>query len=111
MYVRSYLSRSLLTVMVALASSAALPVLSYPSDPAPSNWTKLSPPSSATARLGHAMTYDPISKRIVLFGGICKTYLNDTWTFDGTTWTKENPPVAPPVCTGAAMLFDKKTKK
>ena len=57
------------------------------------------------------MAYDPVSKKIVVFGGIGNTYRNDTWTFDGTAWTKEHPPMAPPVRTGAAMLFDRKTKK
>jgi hypothetical protein len=111
MYARSYLSKNLLTLAAAFALVAVLPVLSHAADPVSANWTRLSPATSPTARFGHAMTYDPVSKKIVLFAGIGKTYLNDTWTFDGTTWTREHPPVVPPVRTGAAMLFDKKTKK
>jgi N-acetylneuraminic acid mutarotase len=111
MYARDYVSKNLLKLAVTIALAALLPVLSYASDPASANWTKLSPATSPTARFGHAMAYDPVSKKIVVFGGIGNTYRNDTWTFDGTAWTKEHPPVAPPVRTGAAMLFDRKTKK
>jgi len=34
---------------------------------------------------------------IVLFGGATQsgTYLNDTWTWDGTNWTEQTPPVSP----------------
>jgi hypothetical protein len=46
-----------------------------------------------------------------LFGGFGTSYLNDTWTFDGTTWTKQKTPVAPPVRTGSSMGFDKRTHK
>lgn len=99
----------ILATVIALA--VAFPSLVQAAGPTVSNWIKLSPPTAPTARLGHAMTYDPVSKKIVLFGGFSNTYLNDTWTFDGTTWTKEHPAMAPPVRTGAAMLFDKKTKR
>ena len=35
------------------------------------------------------MTYDATSKKVLLFGGFSDSgYLNDTWTFDGATWTK-----------------------
>jgi hypothetical protein len=31
------------------------------------------------------MTYDPVSGKIIAFGGFDGTgYLNDTWSFDGT---------------------------
>ena len=111
MYARISLSKHLLTLAAVFALLVMLPLLSQASDPASANWAKLSPPTSPTARFGHAMTYDPISKKIVLFGGVGKAQLNDTWTFDGKTWTKEHPSVAPPIRTGAAMIFDKKTKK
>ena len=36
------------------------------------------------------MAYDPVSKKVVLFGGAGQTVdLNDTWTFDGTNWTQQ----------------------
>ena len=111
MYVRSHLSKTLLTAAVALAFAAVFPVLSHASDPASSNWSKLSPTNSPPARFLHAMAYDPVSKKIVLFGGFSTSDLNDTWTFDGKTWTQEHPSVSPPIRNGAAMLFDKKSQK
>jgi hypothetical protein len=91
--------------------AAVLPVLAQASDPAAANWTKLSPATSPSPRSGHAMAYDPVSKKIVLFGGIGTTYLDDTWTYDGSTWTKQRTPVAPSVRTGSVMWFDKLTQK
>ncbi len=111
MLARSYVTKGLLTLTAVLTFAAVLPVLTHASDPGSANWTKLSPATSPSARFGQAMAYDPVSKKIVLFGGIGKTYLNDTWTFDGTTWTKQQTPVAPPVRTGSSMGFDKRTHK
>jgi|HubBroStandDraft_3_1064219.scaffolds.fasta_scaffold21836_1 hypothetical protein len=111
MLARSHVTKGLLTLTAVFAFVAVLPVLTHASDPASANWKKLSPSASPSARFGQAMAYDPVSKKIVLFGGIGTTYLNDTWTFDGTTWTKQQPSVAPPVRTGSAMWFDKKTQK
>jgi hypothetical protein len=64
-------------------------------------WTKLSPPNSPSARNKSSMVYDKISGKIILFGGLDgSTLLNDTWSFDGTTWTQfpispSNSPPAP----------------
>jgi len=53
-------------------------------------WTEVTPPagpdSSPTPRFGHAMVYDPIRHRIVLFGGIDGPYRADTWEWDGAQW-------------------------
>jgi len=73
------------------------------------NWIQLSPTLSPPERGYPSMAYDPVSKRIVLFGGYNGTYLNDTWTFDGTTWTQMQTPVAPPPRTNATMAFDRGT--
>ncbi|HZQ69157.1 MAG TPA: kelch repeat-containing protein [Terriglobales bacterium] len=90
-----------LVLIVALAVSAAA------AGPAVT-WSKLSTPNSPSARSGSAMTYDPISKKIVLFGGFSASgYLNDTWTFDGKTWTKQSTPTAPPSRTASTMAFDR----
>src|SRR5919204_2419983 len=53
-----------------------------------STWTQLSPATSPSARSYVAMTYDPVSGKIIMFGGWDgRRHLNDTWAFDGTTWT------------------------
>lgn len=77
-----------------------------------STWKRLSPVTSPSARALPAMAYDPVSDRIVLFGGIGNNgNLNDTWTFDGTTWTQIFPAVAPPPRNGATMAYDQVAKK
>ena len=43
-------------------------------------WLRVNPVSSPSARSAMAMTYDPVSKKVVLFGGFdANGYLNDTW--------------------------------
>src|SRR5439155_12955600 len=46
-----------------------------------------------------AMAYDPDAREIVLFGGSGpggqSGYHDDTWSFNGTTWTQLAPEVAP----------------
>ncbi len=55
------------------------------------NWQQLTPAQSPPERYYPAMAYDPASGKVVLFGGFGGTsYLGDTWTFDGTTWTQIN---------------------
>jgi hypothetical protein len=44
------------------------------------------------------MAYDPLTSQTVLFGGSSSTAtdLNDTWTWNGTTWTRWTPAHVPP---------------
>ncbi len=52
-------------------------------------WTELHPATSPSARGGAAMTYDAERGEVVLFGGSNNVdSFDDTWTFDGTTWTQ-----------------------
>jgi len=61
-------------------------------------WSELTPASSPSARQGPGMAYDGATGTVVLFGGVDTTgaNLNDTWTWDGVTWTQQFPPVSPP---------------
>jgi hypothetical protein len=60
------------------------------------------------------MSYDPASQEIVLFGGSARTctgtcldgFKNETWTFDGNTWTQVVTASAPPPSNFGAMAFD-----
>ncbi len=76
-------------------------------------WVRLTPATSPSARAGMAMAYDAAIGKVVLFGGLGPnlTYLADTWTFDGVTWTQLNPPASPPARTAAAMAYDAPTGK
>ncbi len=71
------------------------------------SWVQLAPATSPSARAYASMAYDPVSQKVVLFGGYDGVYLNDTWTFDGTNWTKVETAAAPPVRTNAGMAFDR----
>lgn len=75
-------------------------------------WLQDSPTSTPGARSYLAMTYDGASKQILLFGGLGTAgYLNDTWTFDGTTWTKVETAMAPPARANAQMAYDHRTRE
>jgi hypothetical protein len=77
-------------------------------------WSQLSPAASPSARQGQGMAWDGAAGNIVLFGGMDSngTYLNDTWTWDGTTWTQQFPPVSPPGrrFDNPSMAYDKVTR-
>jgi hypothetical protein len=99
--------------VLALVLTFGSPVTASAADVPTITWTQLSPATSPTPREGPAMTYDPVSHKTVLFGGLGPGvgYLADTWTFDGTTWTQEITPVAPPVRVAATMAFDRVTRQ
>src|SRR5437762_7873721 len=70
-------------------------------------WTQLSPGTSPPARSYLAMTYDPVSGKIIMFGGFDgRRYLNDTWAFDGTTWTRVRTRGLPVARAAAQMAYD-----
>ena len=76
------------------------------------NWVQLSPATSPPARSYLAMAYDPVSGKIVMFGGFDgNAYLNDTWTFDGVTWTQVTANTPPPARAAAQMAYDSVTQK
>jgi hypothetical protein len=96
---RSTILLTVLTLAFAVSATAA-------------NWVNLAPANSPSPRLSPMMAYDPISKKIVLFGGVTSAgYLNDTWTFDGTNWTQVSPANVPPGRTSGNMTYDRVTKK
>jgi hypothetical protein len=58
------------------------------------------------------MAYDPVTGKVVLFGGAAgNRYLNDTWTYDGKTWTKQSPTTSPAGRAGAGMAYDPNIRK
>jgi hypothetical protein len=53
------------------------------------------------------MAYDPATGDMVLFGGEDNSAnLADTWTFNGTTWTRLSPATSPPARWYASMDYD-----
>lgn len=75
------------------------------------NWTQLSPATSPPPTGDAAMAYDPATQQMILFGGDQRPDLstqttNDTWSFDGSTWTKLSPATSPPARKGARLVYD-----
>ena len=74
-------------------------------------WEESFPASSPSPRRA-PLAFDPISGNVVLFGGdngggdCCNIYYNDTWTWDGITWTQQFPAVSPPARTEHMMAYD-----
>jgi cysteine-rich repeat protein len=76
-------------------------------------WTQVVTATAPPPRLEAAMTYDAAHGTIVLFGGISCTdgmRFNDTWLFDGTTWTQVTPLHSPAHRSGASMAYDDRTQ-
>ena len=51
-------------------------------------WSRASPPVHPLNRLAPALDYDGPGGTVLLFGGDNVHVLNDTWQFNGATWTK-----------------------
>ena len=75
-------------------------------------WTKRSPSSyPPLVRACPAMAYDEARNEVVLFGGMTgisgyMVYLQDTWIWNGTEWSKRFPANMPPGRWGHAMAYD-----
>lgn len=63
-----------------------------------STWQSFSPSPAPSPRRWASMTFDPATNTCILFGGrdnLNALYLNDTWAWNGATWTQLNPSTAP----------------
>jgi hypothetical protein len=79
-------------------------------------WTQLKPAVSPPPLQQAALAYDPTTETAVLFGGVLThigqnngTNSNETWTWDGVTWTQQFPAVSPPARgwnASSGMVFD-----
>jgi hypothetical protein len=76
-------------------------------------WTKQAPPTSPPRMKDWSLAYDPAVGHTVLFGGVQPGperdcfggYPNDTWTYNGATWTKQPTLTAPLGRSGASMAY------
>lgn len=75
-------------------------------------WTRVSTTGVAgtdfpSARFGASMVYDAAHTRWILFGG-CTTdgFSNQTWAFNGTSWSKLSPATSPAARADACMAYD-----
>ena len=78
-------------------------------------WTRQTPPTSPPDRAYHAMAYDAARQRVILFGGRGGSpsfpYLNDTWKWDGKTWTQCGVVTGPSNRAHHAMAYDVARKR
>jgi hypothetical protein len=74
------------------------------------NWTEHFPSNRPSPRLGASMAYDAARKVMVLYGGWSDMTtgigLDDTWTWDGTTWTEQHALTTPQRRGFAPMAYD-----
>ena len=81
------------------------------------NWTRHAPTRSPSARRGAVLANDPATGQLVLFGGSafgsdCRSVgFNDTWTYNGTTWSRLAPSISPSVREAPAMAYDEHTSQ
>jgi len=73
-----------------------------------SQWIERHPATSPPARFGASMAYDELTGVVILFGGQGgpkNHYLNDTWIWNGSTWSQPIDNVRPSPRFGAAMAY------
>jgi hypothetical protein len=74
-----------------------------------SSWDLEAPAAVPPTRYGPAMAYDAARREVVLFGGCCDANdaeFDDTWTWNGTTWTQRFPTHSPDRRNDAMAAFD-----
>jgi hypothetical protein len=72
-------------------------------------WIQANPSVSPPNRFEHTMVFDSARSRVVLFGGQgpgVGQHRNDTWEWDGTTWTQRMTPVSPTLRTFNGLAYD-----
>jgi len=72
------------------------------------HWRRRGPARFPCHRLWHAMAYDGLRRRVVLFGGMTAhgERLSDTWEWDGLEWEPREPETVPPARSEHAMTYD-----
>ena len=78
------------------------------------SWTLKAPVSSPSVRTDMSLVYDAAHDAVLLFGGragypgkgTSGIALNDTWLWNGTTWTQQHPSTSPPARQSASLAFD-----
>lgn len=76
------------------------------------NWTEQTPMLSPSGRAEASMAFDANTNQLVLFGGddgaTPNETVNDTWTWDGTTWTQSTGQITdlPSPRASASMAYD-----
>jgi hypothetical protein len=92
--------------VVAGAVMTLVPSLTATAATRPPAWRQVVT-ATLSERQGAGLAYDPASKSLLLFGGDnSNNPQQDTWTWNGRTWTRLNLRTSPPSRTNAAMAYD-----
>lgn len=73
------------------------------------DWQQILTPSAPSARAFYGMAYDQRRGRTVIYGvqgGTIATGGNQTWEYDGATWTQATTATVPPGLESPAMAYD-----
>jgi len=94
------------TVMLGYDSNAA--TIMYAWDPAAAKWNQLTPATLPACANEGAMTWQSSDNTILYTGGICATSgsTEETYTWDGTNWTKVELTSFAGLYFGSALTFD-----
>lgn len=94
------IQHSTILAVAAIASASLLPA----------QWTETSPATSPAPRAGHGMAYDLSTNATLLFGGDTFAGLNgmtnETWRYDGSTWTQLATTTSPHATQGIELVYD-----
>src|SRR5262249_31679540 len=77
-------------------------------------WARLSPSAQPSACAGMALALYQAPGQLALFGGLEVVHGRvripaQTWTWDGTTWTRQSPATHPAARYDASMAYDQAT--
>lgn len=92
-----------------IGGDATEKTLMYKYDPAAGTWSELKPATLPACVNEGAATYDGVLGRVILVGGICSTSVDgagETWSWDGTNWTKADTKIVISRYAGSAIAFD-----
>jgi galactose oxidase-like protein len=105
-------SASVPAVARAILAIAAIPFVAAPPASAQNvTWNPLNPATSFPLRAAMATAYDPVSARIIAFGGFdAGGHSSETWAYDGTDWAMLTPATPPTARAAASMAFDAVTQ-
>ena len=70
-----------------------------------SDWKELNPETMPTARSSASVGVNLKTKRVVMFGGLADINPVNTWVYDGTTWTQQNPTTQLPWVYGGVGVY------
>jgi len=81
----------------------------------PCTWKQASPGNSPPVLAWAAAAYDPVNDRVVMFGGAPTINgggtTNETWAWDGTTWTELSPKSSPGARWTHGMAYDESRQR